>query len=59
MTIFDLMQATELAAYWNELTADEAPYPTEELFPDQKKRGISLKWIKGSKGLPEIGRAHV
>lgn len=54
MTIFDLMQATELAAYWNELTADEAPYPTEELFPDQKKRGISLKWIKGSKGLPVV-----
>ena len=54
MTIFDLMQAAELAAYWNELTADEAPYPTEELFPDQKKRGISLKWIKGSKGLPVV-----
>lgn len=54
MTIFDLMQSQELTAYWEELTKDEAPYPCEELFPDNKKRGISLKWIKGSKGLPVV-----
>lgn len=54
MTIFDLMQSQELTAYWEELTQDEAPYPGEELFPDDKKRGISLKWIKGSKGLPVV-----
>lgn len=54
MTIFDLMQSSELTAYWEELTQDEAPYPGEELFPDDKKRGISLKWIKGSKGLPVV-----
>ncbi len=54
MTIFDLMQSTELTAYWEELTQDEAPYPCEELFPDDKKRGISLKWIKGSRGLPVV-----
>lgn len=54
MTIFDIMQSNELAAYWNELTADEAPYPGEELFPDNKKRGLSLKWIKGSRGLPVV-----
>lgn len=54
MTIFDLMQSTELTAYWEELSQDEAPYPCEELFPDDKKRGISLKWIKGSKGLPVV-----
>lgn len=54
MTIFDLMQSTELTAYWEEFTKDEAPYPCEELFPDDKKRGISLKWIKGSKGLPVV-----
>ena len=52
MTIFDLMSSQELTAYWETLTADEAPYPCEELFPDDKKRGLSLKWIKGSKGLP-------
>lgn len=54
MTIFDLMQSTELTAYWEELVQDEAPYPCEELFPDDKKRGLSLKWIKGSKGLPVV-----
>lgn len=52
MTIFDLMSSQELTAYWETLTADEASYPCEELFPDDKKRGLSLKWIKGSKGLP-------
>ena len=54
MTIFDLMQSQELTAYWEELIQDEAPYPGEELFPNDKKRGISLKWIKGSKGLPVV-----
>ena len=54
MTIFDLMQSTELTAYWEELTQDEAPYPGEELFPNDKKRGISLKWLKGAKGLPVV-----
>lgn len=54
MTIFDLMQSQELTAYWEELTQDEAPYPCEELFPDDKKRGISLKWLKGAKGLPIV-----
>lgn len=54
MTIFDLMESQELVAYWNELTKDEPPYPTEELFPNMKQRGITSKWIKGSKGLPVV-----
>lgn len=54
MSIFDLMTSQQLVAYWEELTQDEAPYPCEELFPDKKKRGLSLKWIKGSKGLPIV-----
>ncbi len=54
MTIFDLMQSQELVAYWEELVKDEAPYPCEELFPGEKKRGISLKWLKGAKGLPIV-----
>lgn len=54
MTIFDLMQSQELTAYWEALVQDEAPYPCEELFPSDKKRGLSLKWIKGSKGLPIV-----
>lgn len=54
MTIFDLMQSQELVAYWEELVKDEAPYPGEELFPDDKKRGLKLEWIKGAKGLPIV-----
>lgn len=54
MTIFDLMLSSELVAYWEELMQDEAPYPCEELFPDRKKRGIDLKWLKGARGLPIV-----
>lgn len=54
MTIFDLMQSQELVAYWEELNRDEAPYPCEELFPDDKKRGLKLEWIKGARGLPIV-----
>lgn len=54
MTIFDLMQSKELVAYWESTVQDEAPYPCEELFPNDKKRGLSLKWIKGAKGLPIV-----
>lgn len=54
MNIFDLVQAPELSAYWETLSQDEAPYPCEELFPDDKKRGLQLSWIKGSRGLPVV-----
>lgn len=54
MTIFDFMSNQELTAYWEVLSQDKQPYPGAELFPDDKKRGINLKWIKGSKGLPIV-----
>lgn len=54
MTIFDLVQAQEITAYWEELVQDEAPYPCEELFPNDKKRGLNLSWLKGSRGLPVV-----
>ena len=54
MTIFDLMTSQDLAAYWEELMQDRDPYPAEELFPNDKKRGLSLKWLKGSKGQPIV-----
>lgn len=52
MSIFDLIVSAEIAAYWNELSQHEAPYVGEELWEDDKKRGLDIKWIKGSKGLP-------
>lgn len=54
MTIFDLMASENIVAYWEVLAQDEAPYPSEELFPNDKKRGLSLKWLKGAKGLPVV-----
>lgn len=54
MTIFDLLTSNNLAAYWIELSQDEAPYPCEELFPDDKKMGLDLKWLKGARGLPVV-----
>lgn len=54
MTIFDLMTSQNLVAYWEALVQDEAPYVAEELFPDDKKQGLSLKWLKGAKGLPIV-----
>lgn len=54
MTIFDLMTSENLTAYWEVLVQDEAPYPTEELFPDDKRRGLQLSWLKGAKGLPVV-----
>lgn len=54
MTIFDLVTAPELTAYWETLNQDRAPYLGETLFPNQKKLGLDLKWLKGSKGLPIV-----
>ena len=54
MTIYDLMSSEQLVAYWEVLVQDEAPYPCEELFPADKKRGLNLQWIKGSRGLPVV-----
>lgn len=54
MSIFDLVTSQELAAYWQELVQDREPFLGEELFPDDKKRGLDLKWIKGAKGLPVV-----
>lgn len=54
MTIFDLMASENIVAYWEVLAQDEAPYPSEELFPADKKRGLNLKWLKGAKGLPVV-----
>ena len=54
MSIFDLVTSQEIAAYWTERTQDMSPYPLEELFPNNKKLGLDLKWIKGAKGLPVV-----
>lgn len=54
MTIFELVTSQEIAAYWETMTQDRAPYPAEELFPNNKKRGLRLSWLKGSSGIPVV-----
>lgn len=54
MNIYELVVSNEITAYWETLSQDRQPYLGEELFPDRKKLGLNLKWIKGSKGLPVV-----
>lgn len=57
MTIFDIITSTEIASYWELMTQDRAPYLGEELFPNEKKLGLKLDWLKGSNGLPVVLKA--
>lgn len=54
MTIYDLITSQEIAAYWEFKTQDRPPFLGEELFPNQKKLGLNLSWLKGSNGLPVV-----
>lgn len=54
MTIFDLVTSDEIASYWVMLTQDRAPYIGETLFPNKKKLGLDLKWVKGKSGAPVV-----
>ena len=57
MSIYDLIISEEIVAYWELLTKEREPYMGEELFPDDKKFGLDLKWLKGSNGLPVVLKA--
>lgn len=52
MTIFDIITSSEIVAYWELKLQDREPFIGEELFPDDKKLGLDLSWIKGASGLP-------
>jgi len=51
-TIFDLVNAREIAQFWTESASNRIPYLGATLFPAQKQLGLDLSWIKGSQGLP-------
>lgn len=57
MTIYDLIISSEIISYWELLQQDREPYLGEELFPNDKKLGLTLKWLKGSNGLPVVLKA--
>lgn len=51
-TIFDLINAKEIATYYEENASNQIPYLGETLFPARKQLGLDLSWIKGFNGLP-------
>lgn len=51
-TIYDLVTSKEIASYYNEQAENRQPFLGEMYFPNAKKLGMDLSWIKGSKGLP-------
>ena len=53
-TIFDIVTATDIAAYWEATSRERAPYVGEVLFPNKKKLGLDLEWINGNSGIPVV-----
>lgn len=53
-TIYDVVTAPELAAYWGALSQNDPPFLGEELFPARKQMGLDIKYLKGAKGLPIV-----
>lgn len=53
-TIFDLVTSRDVVAYWENMAQQRAPYVGEQLFPADKKLGLSLEWINGNSGIPIV-----
>lgn len=53
-TIFDLITAQDIAAYWENMAQNRAPFVGEQLFPADKKLGLNLEWINGNSGIPIV-----
>ena len=51
MNITEVFGAKPIAMHWNEVASAQIPYLGASLFPNAKKAGLDLKWIKGHKGL--------
>lgn len=51
-TIFDLVNAKNIATYYQNNPSNGIPYLGATLFPAKKQLGLDLSWIKGSNGLP-------
>lgn len=56
-SIYDLVQAPEIATYYKVLKKDAKPYLGQSIFPRKKQLGLDLRWIKGSKGAPVVLKA--
>ena len=52
--IFDLVTSRDIVAYWENMSQNRAPFVGEQLFPADKKLGLSLEWINGNSGIPIV-----
>lgn len=52
MILTELFTAKTIAEYWTEAVSNREPYLGSGFFPERKKAGLDLSWIKGHKGLP-------
>lgn len=51
MYISEVFNSNAIAAYMTEAQSNRMPFLLEAYFPNKKKMGIDLKWIKAHKGL--------
>lgn len=54
--IFELVSARAYGLYWEQLVSNRVPFLGAGLFPNQKKKGLSLEWIVGKDNLPVMLR---
>lgn len=50
--IFDYVNATEIAAYIENLPSNQIPIFGSQLFPQRKMVGTDISWLKGRDGIP-------
>ncbi|MGE7623596.1 major capsid protein [Viridibacillus sp. NPDC096237] len=51
-TLYELVNAQNIATYYQNNPSNAIPYLGATLFPAKKQLGLDLSWIKGSNGLP-------
>lgn len=51
-SIYDIVTSKEIASYWAVSGRYRTPYFGESKFPNDKKLGLDLSWIKGAKNAP-------
>ena len=52
ISIYELINARAVAAYWETLRSNQIPYLGESLFPAERMSGLKLDWIVGYNKLP-------
>ena len=50
--IYDVITAKAIGNFWEASAPNREPYFGESKFPNRKKLGLELSWIKGAKNAP-------